>query len=156
MPVVLPPELRAVIPTGKRLFGVDVGSKTLGLALSDIGWRIASPYKTLARKKFSVDAIELFRLITQENVGGLVVGLPVSMEGGKSSSTQSVQEFVKNIMKLQDMPVAFWDERLSTMAVSRMMIDEMDLSRKRQGLLVDKLAASYILQGCLDSLYQFH
>jgi putative Holliday junction resolvase len=133
------------------LLGLDVGTKTIGLALSDILWSIASPYEVILRRKFTLDAKELIKIIDEFKVGGLVVGLPVNMDGTEGPRAQSTRSFIDNFLALHDMPVLLWDERFSTNAVTRMML-EADLSRKRRDELVDKLAASYILQGALDRL----
>lgn len=135
----------------RRLLGLDVGTKTIGLALSDISWSIASPYEVIARTKFSKDASILVKTINEFDICGLVVGMPVNMDGSEGPRAQSTRSFVTNFLGVQAIPVFLWDERFSTNAVTRMMI-EADLSRKRRGELVDKLAASYILQGALDLL----
>lgn len=135
-----------------RLLGIDVGSKTLGLALSDVTRTIASPLMTLRRARFREDAAALVRIIAENDVSGLVIGLPVSMDGREGPRCQSVRQFADNLLALVDLPVAFWDERWSTVAVERMLVAEADLSRKRRRDVVDKSAASYILQGVLDFL----
>jgi putative Holliday junction resolvase len=147
-----PAELRAAVSQGLRLMGLDVGSKTVGLALSDTRQVIASPLETIRRTKFRADAEQLFALVDAHGVGGLVIGLPVNMDGSKGPRCQSVRQFAANLLTLRDLPVLLWDERLSTQAVNRMLIDEADVSRKRRATLVDKLAAAYILQGLLDRL----
>lgn len=145
-------ELRAVVPKGQRLLGVDLGAKTIGLALSDPTWTVASPLETLRRGKFAGDAARLFERMERLGVGGLVVGLPVGLDGREGPRTQATRAFARNLLALRDVPLAFWDERLSTAAVERMLIDEVDASRARRAQLVDKLAAAYILQGALDRL----
>jgi len=147
-----PAELRRVTPEGTRLMGLDLGSKTIGLALSDTGWRIASPLETLRRDRFRADAARLLALVDQHGVGGLILGLPVNMDGSEGPRCQSARQFAANLLQLRDLPIAFWDERLSTQAVERMLVREADASRRRRAELVDKLAAAYILQGALDSL----
>ena len=147
-----PAELRAAVAKGTRLLGLDVGSKTVGLALSDTGWVIASPLETLRRGRFRIDAERIFALAERHGVGGLVIGLPINMDGSEGPRCQSVRQFAANLLALRDLPIVFWDERLSTQAVTRLLIEEADVSRKRRGALVDKLAAAYILQGALDSL----
>lgn len=137
----------------KRLLGLDVGTKTIGLALSDILWSIASPYQVLMRKKFTLDAKELLKIIDEFDIMALVVGLPINMDGTEGPRAQSTRSFIDNFLQIKDMPILLWDERFSTNAVTRMMIDA-DLSRKRRDELVDKLAASYILQGALDYLHK--
>jgi len=144
-------ELRELVPQGDRLMGLDVGTKTIGLALSDTRQIIATPFETIRRRRFREDAAELFALIEAHTVGGLVIGLPLTLAGADGPRTQSVRQFTKNLLALRDLPVLFWDERLSTAAVTREMIAA-DLTRKRRAAIVDRVAAAYILQGCLDYL----
>jgi putative holliday junction resolvase len=146
-----PAELRAAVPAGRRLLGFDIGTKTIGLALSDTRLVIASPLETIRRRRFRDDAARLLTLIDQHGVGGLVIGLPLTLAGGDSPRTQSVRQFARNLLALRALPAAFWDERLSTAAVEREMIAA-DMTRKRRGEIVDRVAAAYILQGCLDFL----
>jgi len=146
-----PADLREVAPPGKRLMGLDVGTKTIGLALSDVRRVIATPLETVRRRRFREDAARLFALIDAREVGGLVIGLPLTLAGTNGPRTQSVRQFARNLVALRDLPVAFWDERLSTAAVTREMIAA-DLTRKRRAEIVDRVAAAYILQGCLDYL----
>jgi putative Holliday junction resolvase len=147
-----PADLHAKLAPGTRLLGLDIGSKTIGLALSDSGLSIASPFSTIRRSKFTKDAEMLRSIVGKEQVGGLVLGLPINMDGSEGPGCQSVRQFAANLDKLlSDLPITFWDERLSTAAVTRTLI-EADTSRKRRGELVDKLAAAYILQGALDNL----
>lgn len=134
-----------------RLLGLDVGTKTIGLALSDIQWMIASPFKTLLRTKFTQDVKELKKIFEEFNISGLVVGLPVNMNGSEGSRCQSVRQFAHNLQLHCHIPLCFWDERMSTMAVTRTLLNA-DVSRKRRAEVVDKMAASFILQGALDSL----
>ncbi|MEO5336706.1 MAG: Holliday junction resolvase RuvX [Magnetospirillum sp. WYHS-4] len=150
MPVVDLKEMGGLLPPERRLMGLDVGSKTVGLALSDVRRMIASPLKTLMRTKFTRDAQDLAKLIAEFEVGGLVLGLPVGMDGLEGPRCQSVRQFAANLMETVDLPVAFFDERLSTAAVERILIGEADLSRKRRKEVVDRAAAAYILQGALD------
>ena len=151
MPIVEPAKLRAALTPGGRLLGLDVGEKTIGLAVSDPGLAVASPLVTLRRGKFTADAERVARLVAERRVGGLVIGLPVNMDGSEGPRCQSVRQFAANLLARLDLPLAFWDERLSTAAVTRAMIDA-DLSRRRRGEIVDQLAAAYILQGLLDRL----
>ena len=144
-------EIKTTLKKGERLLGLDLGSKTIGLALSDVKLTIASPMETIKRKKFTQDAERLLTIIQEQNVGGLVLGLPKNMDGSEGPRCQSTRQFAKNIAEKTDIAISFWDERLSTIAVTRTLI-EADASRKRQSELVDKLAASYILQGVLDNL----
>jgi putative Holliday junction resolvase len=146
-----PAELREALPAGERLMGLDVGTKTIGLALSDTRRIIATPLETIRRRRFREDMARLFALLDTHNVGGLVVGLPLTLAGTDGPRTQSVRQFARNLTALRDLPVALWDERLSTAAVTREMIAA-DLTRKRRGEIVDRVAAAYILQGCLDYL----
>ena len=134
-----------------RLLGVDLGDKTIGLALSDSRRIIASPLETLKRTKFRADAERLLALAKRHDVGALVVGLPRNMDGSEGPRAQSTRAFVKNLAPLTTLAIAFWDERLSTAAVTRTLIAA-DASRKRRAALVDKMAAAYILQGALDRL----
>jgi putative Holliday junction resolvase len=141
--------LVAALPKGARLLGIDLGTKTIGLALSDVERRIATPLETLKRRKFTPDADAIRRVVDRFGVGGLVVGLPLNMDGTEGPRSQATRAFVRNLKPLVQIPVAFWDERLSTMAVTRTLMDA-DASRARRGALVDKMAAAYILQGALD------
>ena len=133
------------------LLGLDPGTKTLGLAVSDRTRLIASPVKTIARKKFSIDAAKLFEIYDAKEAAALIVGYPVNMDGSEGPRTQSVKDFCTNLLRIRDIPIFLWDERLSTMAVTRTML-EADMSRKKRKTHVDKLAATYILQGVLDRL----
>jgi putative Holliday junction resolvase len=146
-----PRELRDAVPRGGRLLGLDVGTKTIGTALSDTRLVISSPLETIRRRRFAGDMAALFALIDRHGVGGLVIGLPLTLAGGDGPRTQSVRQFARNLLGLRDMPIAFWDERLSTAAVTRTMIAA-DLTRKRRAQIVDRVAAAYILQGCLDAI----
>jgi putative Holliday junction resolvase len=150
MPVIKPEDMRNAVAAGNRLLGFDLGSKTIGLALTDTGWTVASPLKTLRRGKFRDNAGELLQIFEDHGVGGLVLGLPINMDGSEGPRCQATRAFARNMLEKRDLPIVFQDERLSTAAVERMMISEMDLTRKRQGELVDKLAAAYILQIFLD------
>ena len=145
-------ELRPLLSRNQTILGLDLGSKTIGLALSDVGYMIASPLATLARRKFAQDYAALEAVLTKHNVGALVIGLPVEMDGREGPGAQSARSFAAEVLKRRAMPIAFWDERLSTAAVQRMLTDEADLSRKRRAELVDKMAAAYILQGALDAM----
>lgn len=142
----------AAATAGRRLLGLDLGTKTIGLAISDSGHRIASPLSTIARIKFTRDAEELLAIVARQEVGGLVFGLPVNMDGTEGPRAQSTRAFVRNLAQKTDLAMTLWDERLSTAAVTRMMI-QADTSRKRRDELVDKAAAGYILQGFLDRLH---
>ncbi|MFP6689844.1 MAG: putative pre-16S rRNA nuclease [Alphaproteobacteria bacterium MarineAlpha10_Bin2] len=143
--------LAAGLPASSRLIGLDPGSKTVGVALSDPSRMVASPTEHLKRGKFRDLAARLEALVKTEEVGGLVVGLPLNMDGSEGPSAQSARQFAENLAARLEIPVALWDERLSTAAVERTLIDA-DLSRRRRAEVVDKLAAAYILQGALDYL----
>ena len=144
------PEFAAALPGGGRLAGLDVGTKTIGIALCDAGWSIASPAETIVRRKFSVDRALLALLLGKQRVAGLVIGLPLNLDGSDSPRTQSVRAFARNLADLA-LPILLWDERWSTAAVTRTLIAA-DASRARRRELVDKLAAAYILQGAIDAM----
>lgn len=144
------PDFRAALPMGGRLLGLDVGTKTIGTALCDAGWSIASPAELIKRTKFAADLAALERLARAQAVHGLVVGLPLNLDGSDSPRTQSVRAFGRNLAPLK-LPILLWDERWSTQAVTRTLIDA-DASRARRADLVDKMAAAYILQGAIDAL----
>lgn len=131
--------------------GLDLGEKTIGIAISDAGRIIATPCKTLRRTKFSHDARELLALAEERQVGGIVIGLPLNMDGSEGPGCQSVRQFAANLGQQTALPIAFWDERLSTVAVTRTLL-EADTSRARRRQVVDKMAAGFILQGALDRL----
>ena len=144
-----PAEFAAALPGG-RLAGLDVGTRTIGLATCDAGWAFASAHSTIARTRFAADLAALTAFINAERIKGLVIGLPLNMDGTDSSRTQSVRAFARNLSPLA-LPILMWDERWSTAAVERAMIAE-DLSRARRAERVDRLAAAYILQGAIDAL----
>ena len=141
---------REVLPDGGRLLGLDVGTKTIGTALCDAGWSYSSPAELIRRTKFTADKALLVALIAAQSVKGLVIGLPLNLDGSDSPRTQSTRAFARNLVDL-NLPILLWDERWSTQAVERQMIAE-DLSRAKRAERVDKLAASYILQGAIDGL----
>jgi putative holliday junction resolvase len=143
-------DFRDALPEGGRLLGLDVGTKTIGTALCDSGWTIASPATLIRRAKFSVDQAALAKLIESESVKGIVIGLPLNLDGSDSPRTQSVRAFARNLAPL-GLPILLWDERWSTQAVTRTLIDA-DASRARRAELIDKMAAAYILQGAIDAL----
>jgi len=143
-------EFRGALPAGGRLMGLDVGTRTIGVALCDAGWTIATPAELLRRGKFAADLARLRELAEAQAVRGLVLGLPLNMDGSDSPRTQSVRAFARNLQPL-GLPILLWDERWSTQAVTRTLIDA-DASRARRAELVDKMAAAYILQGALDAL----
>jgi putative Holliday junction resolvase len=143
-------DFAALLPDGGRLAGLDAGTKTIGLATCDAGWSFASPHSTIARTKFTSDLMQLRAFIARERIKGLVLGLPLNMDGSDSPRTQSVRALGRNLAVLE-LPLLMWDERWSTQAVERAMIAE-DLSRKTRAERVDRLAAAYILQGAIDAL----
>jgi putative Holliday junction resolvase len=143
-------EFRAALPGGGRLLGLDVGTRTIGTALCDAGWTIATAAALIRRGKFAKDLEALEKAISAQQVAGIVVGLPLNLDGSDSSRTQSVRAFARNLAPL-GRPILLWDERWSTQAVTRTLIDA-DASRARRAELVDKIAAAYILQGAIDAL----
>lgn len=144
-------EFKARLSYGQRVLGLDLGEKTIGLALSDTLLTVATPYDTLKRGKFSADAAKLEEVAAKEGIGGMIVGLPLNMDGSDGPSAQSARAFARNFAARCHLPLVLWDERLSTAAVQRDMIAA-DASRKRRAASVDKVAAAYILQGALDAL----
>ena len=152
-----PHALKALLPPGQRLLGLDLGEKTIGVAISDPGLTVASPIDTIRRTKFTEDVRQLAKMIQGREVGGMVVGLPINMDGTQGPRCQSVRHFAENLVKRADLlgmepEIAFWDERLSTVAVQRLLISEADMTRNKRAQSVDKMAAAYILQGALDAL----
>ena len=141
----------AALPRGKRLLGFDIGTKTIGLATSDVERRMATPLETIPRAKFAKDAERIVAIANRYDVGGLVAGLPVNMDGTEGPRAQATRAFMRNLSRLLPLPVAFWDERLSTAAVQRALIEQ-DASRARRAEVVDRMAAAYILQGALDRI----
>jgi len=146
-----PADLRELRAAGRRLMGLDLGTKTIGTALSDTRHIIATPLATIRRTRFRADAALLRAMIERHGVGGLVIGLPVSLDGTEGPRCQSTRQFADNLLELFPIEIAFWDERLSTAAVERQMIAA-DMRRNRRAAIVDSAAAAYILQGCLDFL----
>jgi len=144
-------DLPARLQPEARLLGLDVGTKTVGLALSDVTRTIATPYETLRRGKFTADAKKIAEIVEKMGVGGLVIGLPFNLDGSEGPRAQSTRAFARNLAGHVFVPMAFWDERLSTAAVERHLI-EADASRKRRGEVIDRMAAAYILQGALDRI----
>jgi len=144
-------ELPSKLQPHARLLGFDVGTKTIGLALSDVTRAIATPYETLRRTKFTADAKAIAEIVAKQDVGGLVIGLPLNLDGSEGPRAQSTRAFARNLAVHVDLPMTFWDERLSTAAVERHLI-EADASRKRRAEVIDRMAAAYILQGALDRL----
>jgi putative Holliday junction resolvase len=143
-------EFRAALPAGGRLIGLDVGTRTIGIALCDSQWTIATPAELIRRAKFAKDLAALAAFAGTQQAKGLVVGLPLNLDGSDSARTQSVRAFARNLAPM-DLPILLWDERWSTQAVTRTLIDA-DASRARRAELIDKIAAAYILQGAIDAL----
>jgi len=152
MPVIDVSQIGSIVKPGQTIAGLDLGTKTIGLAISDIGWQLANPRPVLKRKKFIIDAAALLAFFTHENVGSAVIGLPLNMDGSSGARVQSTRAFIRNMLSVQDFPFAFWDERLSTVAAERSLI-EMDVSRCKRGNRIDSAAAAFILQGALDQLH---
>ncbi len=142
--------LQQVAPPA-RLMGIDLGTKTIGVATSDLTRQIATPIETITRAKFTADAGKLLAIAARENIGLIVLGLPVNMDGSEGPRAQSTRAFARNLARLTGIPIVYWDERLSTAAVERMLI-QADASRLKRDAVVDKLAAAWILQAALDSL----
>ncbi len=145
------PQLRAALPSGSRLLGIDLGTRTIGLALSDVSLMLASPCATLKRGRMAVTAAEIAAIVAREGVGGLVGGLPLSLDGGFGPAAQAARDWLRSLSEMTGLPAALWDERLSSSAVNRMLIDDLDMTRQRRAEVVDKLAAAYILQAALDA-----
>lgn len=144
-------ELIQALPVGQRLLGIDPGQKQIGLALSDVSRMLASPYAVIKRGKVSAFVKELQNIIQKENIGGLVCGLPLSLDGSFGPAAQAARDWINAVSQASQLPAALWDERLSSSAVNRFLIEEADISRKRRGELVDKMAACYMLQAALDA-----
>jgi putative Holliday junction resolvase len=152
-----PHELKRLLRPRQRLLGLDHGEKTIGVAVSDPDLKVAAPVETIRRTKFTEDVRALARLMQGREIGGLVIGLPLNMNGSEGPRCQSVRHFAQNLMERADLlgcepEICFWDERLSTAAVEQMMITEADLSRAKRAAAIDKMAAAYILQGLLDAI----
>jgi putative Holliday junction resolvase len=145
-------QLRDALPPRTPVVGLDPGEKTIGVAVSDISLTIASPLALIRRSKFTREAEELFALMHSRGAAGVVIGLPVNMDGTEGARCQSNRALARNLLRLRDLPIAFWDERLSTAAVERMLIGEADMTRGKRAEVVDRAAAGYILQGALDRI----
>jgi putative holliday junction resolvase len=141
------------LPANSRLMGLDLGTTTIGVATSDLTRQIATPVTTIDRTKFTPDAAELLAIAARENVGVIVLGLPINMDGSEGPRAQATRAFARNLAKLTPLSIVYWDERLSTAAVERMLI-QADASRAKRDKVIDKLAAAYILQAALDALRQ--
>ena len=145
-------DLPAILPPHTPVVGLDLGEKTIGVAVSDATRTVASPLSLIRKTRFTDDAAALFKLMESRGAGGMVIGLPVNMDGTEGPRCQSSRAFARNLLRLRDIPIAFWDERMSSMAVNRVLIDEADVSRARRADVVDKMAAAWILQGALERL----
>jgi putative holliday junction resolvase len=152
MPVVDLLELPALLPRSAPVVGLDLGEKTIGVAVSDASRSIASPMQLIRKSKFTDDWAALSRLMESRDARAIVIGLPINMDGTEGARAQSCRAFARNVLRVRDLPIAFWDERMSSMAINRMLIDEADTSRARRAEVVDKAAAAWILQGALDRL----
>ncbi|WP_306117061.1 MULTISPECIES: Holliday junction resolvase RuvX [unclassified Roseovarius] len=141
----------AALPAHRALIGLDLGEKTIGVAISDGLLSVASPFETIRRRKFGLDAARLLDIVAERNVGGIILGLPRNMDGSEGPRCQSTRAFARNLERLTDLPIGFWDERLSTVAAEKALL-EADATRKRRAEVIDNIAASYILQGVLDRL----
>ncbi|MBD3662435.1 Holliday junction resolvase RuvX [Sulfitobacter aestuariivivens] len=145
------PAFAAALPPLRALVGLDLGEKTIGIAVSDNFLSVATPLETIKRRKFGLDAARLSEIIAERQIGGLVLGLPRNMDGTEGPRCQSTRAFARNFERLEALPITFWDERLSTVAAERALL-EADTSRKRRAEVIDHVAAGYILQGVLDRL----
>jgi putative Holliday junction resolvase len=151
MPVLMLMDAAPLLPKRGALIGLDLGTKTIGVASSDPDRRVAAPVETIARKRFGLDAARILELAAERSAAGLVLGLPINMDGSEGPRAQSTRAFARNLAQLTELPIALWDERLSTAAVERALIAA-DASRARRKAVIDQHAASYILQGALDRL----
>ncbi len=153
MPVLDIEDFAAALPQYAPVVGLDPGEKTIGVAVSDVTRTVASPLALIEKTKFNQDAAQLFKLMDSRGAIGIVVGLPMNMDGTEGVRCQSNRALARNLLRLKpDLPITFWDERLSTAAVTRVLIDEHDVNRKRRAEVVDKMAAGWILQGALERL----
>lgn len=146
-----PTYLKHLLPLDKKLLGMDPGTKTIGLAVSDPRLKVGTPLLTIKRSKFKEDTAKIAKIIDDHAIGGFVIGLPLNMDGSEGPRCQSIRQFQKNLEGYFDLPMCFWDERLSTIAVTRTLL-EADASRATRAKVVDKMAAAYILQGALDAM----
>jgi len=151
MPLVDVRDLRARLERGQRLIGIDPGRRTIGLALSDVGVGLASPFGSLKRGRLAANAAEIVAIARKEGAGGLVVGLPLSMDGSMGPAAQAARDWALALSEATGLPTALWDERLSSAAVNRFLVNEADVSRRRRAASVDRMAAAWILQSALDA-----
>lgn len=147
-------DFAAALPQGRAVFGLDFGEKTIGVAASDLRRSVASPILVIRRTKFTEDAKALLALVAERNIAGLILGLPRNMDGSEGPRAQATRAFARNLVRLTDLPIGYWDERLSTVAAERALL-EADTSRKRRNEVIDQVAAGYILQGALDRMGYF-
>lgn len=145
-------EFAAALPAMRAVAGLDLGEKTIGVAVSDTWRSVATPLSTIRRKKFGLDAAQLLQIIEKRDIAGIILGLPFNMDGSEGARCQSTRAFARNLSRLTEVPIGYWDERLSTVAAERALL-EADTSRKRRSEVIDHVAAGYILQGALDRLY---
>lgn len=141
----------ATLPVNRAVCGLDLGDKTIGFAVSDLRRQVATPLLVIRRVKFTEDAARLLALLAERSIAGIVLGLPLNMDGSEGKRVQSTRAFARNLTRLSDLPITFWDERLSTVAAERALL-EADTSRKRRSEVIDQVAAGYILQGALDRM----
>jgi putative holliday junction resolvase len=151
MPLFNMTDLRGRLAPGQRLLGLDPGARTIGVALSDVTLMLATPYGAVVRGKLAANAAEIARIARREGAGGLVVGLPLSLDGSAGPAAQAARDWTHALSEATGLPAALWDERLSSSAVNRFLIDEVDMTRKRRAEIVDKMAAAYMLQAALDA-----
>ena len=144
-------DFAAALPAHRALMGLDLGDKTIGVAISDSLLSVASPFETIRRRKFGLDAARLLEIAADRTIGGIILGLPRNMDGSEGPRCQSTRAFARNLERLTELPIGFWDERLSTVAAEKALL-EADATRKRRAEVIDNIAASYILQGVLDRL----
>lgn len=144
-------DFAAVLPANRAIAGLDLGDKTIGVAISDLRRSVATPIEVIRREKFTLDAARLLALLAARGAVAIILGLPLNMDGSEGPRVQSTRAFARNLVRLTDMPVTYWDERLSTVAATRALI-EADTSRKRRNEVIDQVAAGYILQGALDRM----
>ncbi len=145
------PALFAALPANRAICGLDLGDKTIGVAVSDLRKSVATPIEVIRRTKFTEDAAKLLAILAQRNIAAIILGLPLNMDGSEGPRVQSTRAFARNLVRLSDLPIGYWDERLSTVAAERALL-EADTSRKRRKEVIDQVAAGYILQGVLDRL----
>lgn len=144
-------DFAAALPANRAIAGLDFGEKTIGVAISDLRRSVATPSETIRRVKFTADAARLLEIVQARGVSGLILGLPLNMDGSEGPRVQATRAFARNLQRLSDLPISYWDERLSTVAATRALLAA-DMSRKRRNEVIDHVAAGYILQGALDRM----